>query len=102
MYLPTGDFKTTTINVAERSADAANPGKNRFAIDPTVSLTYLDPATGHELDFSIGVTFSEKNDATDYQTGAEVHMEATLAQRLPGGSMIGIKGCYYHHLEDCS
>lgn len=102
MYLPTGAFDTTTINVRERSADAANPGKNRFAVDPTFSLTYLDPAAGHELDFSIGVVFSEKNDATDYQTGAEMHIEATLAQRLPGGYLIGINGGYYQQLEDDS
>lgn len=102
MYLPTGDFETATINVRDRSADAANPGKNRFAVDPTLSFTYLDPAAGHEFDVSLGVTFSEENEATDYQTGAEMHIEATLAQRFANGWLLGVNGGYYQQLEDDS
>lgn len=95
MYFPTGDYENATIDVANRSVDAANPGKNRFAIEPTFAVTYLNPATGIEADMALGVTFSEKNDATDYQTGAELHFEATLAQRFKSGWVVGINGGFY-------
>lgn len=102
IYLPTGSYENATINLADRSADAVNPGKNRAGVDPTFSITYLDTATGLELDGSVGVVFTEKNDATDYQSGAEMHIEGTVAQRLPGGWLIGINGQYYQQLEDDS
>lgn len=102
MYLPTGDYRNATIDVANRSIDAANPGKNRFAIEPTFAVTYLDRATGVEADMALGVTFSEKNDATDYQTGAELHFEATLAQRFKNGWIVGINGGFYQQIQDDS
>jgi hypothetical protein len=102
LYFPTGDYRNASINFANRSIDAANPGKNRFAVDPTIALTYLNPATGHEFDFAAGVTFSEKNEATDYQTGAEFHFEATLAQRFASGWLVGVNGGYYQQLQDDS
>jgi hypothetical protein len=102
MYLPTGSYDTATIDIAERSVDAANTGKNRFAIDPTLSVTYLDPTTGHEFDIAAGITFSQENEATAYQTGAELHVEATLAQRFGNGWAVGVSGGLYQQLQDDS
>lgn len=102
LYFPTGDYRTATINVPDRSVDAANPGKNRFAVEPTFALTYLDPAAGHELDMAIGVTFSQENDATNYKSGAELHFEFTAAQRFATGWALGVTGGVYQQLEDDS
>jgi hypothetical protein len=102
LYFPTGDYRNATIDVANLSVDAANPGKNRFAIEPTFALTYLDPAAGHELDMALGVTFSQENDATNYQSGAELHFEFTLAQRFANGWALGVTGGVYQQLEDDS
>jgi hypothetical protein len=109
LYLPTGSYKDATIDAAPPnvdgdpvSVDALNPGKNRFAVDPTFNITYLDPKSGLELDASLGVVFSSENKATDYQSGAEMHFEGTIAQRLPGGWLIGATGHYYQQLQDDS
>jgi hypothetical protein len=48
MYLPSGGYELAFFDIVGRSVDAVNTGKNRFAIDPTVGMTYLDPATGLE------------------------------------------------------
>jgi hypothetical protein len=102
LYLPTGSYRNATIDIADRSVDALNPGKNRFAVDPTFNITYLDPKSGLELDASLGVVFSAENKVTDYQSGAEMHFEGTIAQRLPGGWLIGATGHYYQQLQDDS
>jgi hypothetical protein len=109
LYLPTGSYRYATIDASPPkvdgdpvSVDALNPGKNRFAVDPTFNITYLDPKSGLELDASLGVVFSTENKATDYQSGAEMHFEGTMAQRLPGGWLIGATGHYYQQLQDDS
>jgi len=102
LYLPTGSYRDATIDIPDRSVDALNPGKNRFAVDPTFNITYLDPKSGLELDASLGVVFSAENKATNYQSGAEMHFEGTVAQRLPGGWLIGATGHYYQQLQDDS
>jgi hypothetical protein len=102
LYLPTGSYRNATVDIADRSADALNPGKNRFAVDPTFAITYLDPTSGLELDASLGFTFSAENEATDYQSGAEMHLEATAAQRFQSGWLLGIYGQYYQQIQDDS
>jgi hypothetical protein len=99
MYLPTGGYELASIDVAGRSVDAVNTGKNRFAIDPTVSMTYLNPATGLEWSGAVGVVFSAQNHATNYQTGAELHTEATVAQRFKNGWVLGVSGGIYKQIE---
>jgi len=99
-FLPTGHYQTTQVNVANRSVDALNAGKNRFAFDPTIAMTWFDPATGWEVSGAFGVTFSEKNDATDYQTAPEAHLEATVMRHLPSKIALGLTGYAYHQIGD--
>jgi hypothetical protein len=102
LYLPTGSYSLASVDLADRSADAINPGKNRLAVDPTFAVTYLDPNTGLELNAALGFTFSAENEATDYQSGAEMHLEATAAQRFQSGWLLGVYGQYYQQIEDDS
>lgn len=99
IYAPTADYSTATLNPLH----LINPSKNRWAIDPTLSMTYLDPATGLELDGSFGVTISETNDATDYKSGAEFHFEGTIAKRFfKAGVAVGVTGYVYRQIENDS
>lgn len=102
MFLPTGEYSTATIDVPNRSIDALSIGKNRFAFDPTFSMTYLDKQTGFEASGSLGVTFSKFNEATDYQTAPELHFEGTIAQHLSNGLVFGVTGYAYQQLDDDS
>lgn len=101
-YLPVGNYDTATIDVPNRTIDVLSIGKNRFAFDPTLSVTYLDPDTGFELTGAVGVTFSAINKATDYQTAPEFHFEGTLAQHLSSGWVVRLTGYAYQQLDDDS
>jgi hypothetical protein len=48
---------------------------------------------------AVGVVFSAQNQATNYQTGAELHAEVTLAQRFKNGWVLGASGGVYKQIE---
>ena len=102
VFLPTGEYSLAKIQPLQGVFDVLSIGKNKFAFDPTFSLTYLDPATGFELSGALGVTFSQINEATDYQTAPELHFEGTIAQHLPNGVILGLTGYAYQQLDDDS
>ncbi|MGL4311595.1 MAG: SphA family protein, partial [Paracoccaceae bacterium] len=102
LFFPTGEYDTATVNIPDRQIKVANLGKNRFAFDPVVAYTYLDPTTGREFSAVGGVTFSAENDATDYQTAPEAHLELTAMQYLPNRLGLGLTGYAYKQLGDDS
>jgi hypothetical protein len=73
----------------------ANIGFNRWAVDLTGAVTYLDMKTGLELSGAAGFTFNGENSDTDYKTGTEFHLEAAAVQNLSKSFGIGINGYYY-------
>lgn len=101
-FLPTGEYSTASIDVAGRSVDVLSTGKNRFAFDPTWSVTWFDPANGLEFSGALGVTISAKNEATDYQSAPEAHFEGTVMQHFPNKMAFGITGYAYRQLDDDS
>lgn len=102
LFLPTGEYNTATIDIRARTVEALNFGKNRYAIDPVIAYTYLDLQTGREFSAAGGVTFSAINDATEYQTAPEAHLELTAMQYLPNRLGLGITGYVYKQLADDS
>ncbi len=101
-FLPTGHYQTTQVDVANRSVDALNAGKNRFAFDPTLVMTWFDPASGWEVSGALGATFSVENEATNYDTAPEAHLEATVMRHLPNKLALGLTGYAYHQIGDDS
>lgn len=73
----------------------ANIGFNRWAVDVTGAVTYLDMSTGLELSGAAGFTFNGENPDTDYKTGTEFHLEGAVIQHLSKSLAIGINGYYY-------
>lgn len=89
VYAPTGEFEKGKL---------ANVGKNFWTFEPGVSVSYLSSKIGLELSTFVGLDFNTKNDATDYQTGDQFHLDATIAEHLPlfGGIIgAGVNGFYY-------
>ena len=64
-FLPTGYYLAATASIPDQSVNVLNAGKNRFAFDPTLSMTWFDPTTGWEYTGALGFTFSAKKDTTD-------------------------------------
>lgn len=97
-YLPTGQYSPAVVKPLQDVFDILSISKNKFAVDPTVSVTYLNPANGFELSGAFGVTISATNGATDYWTAPEAHLEMTAAQHLPNGFTFGLTSYAYQQL----
>ena len=76
----------------------SNASLNRPAIDTFGTLTWLDPATGWDLSAAVGVTFNQRNTATDYQSGDEFHLEWAATKYLTKEFTLGLVGYYYQQL----
>ena len=93
IYAPTGDYEVGAL---------ANTGKNFWTIEPTAALMYLNPKTGIEASAFFGIDFNTENDDTNYKSGEQAHLEATLAQHFPlwgGGASGGITGFFYKQIS---
>lgn len=101
VFLPTGQYELGTVS-AETGVQVLNFGRNRLSVDPVVGYTYLDLEKGREYSIAGGVTFSSRNDATDYQSAPEAHIEATAMQYLPSKLGFGVTGYAYKQLGEDS
>lgn len=89
IYVPTGDYTLGSL---------ANTGKNFWTIEPTIGFSYFGQKNGIEANLFAGIDFNTKNDDTEYKSGHQAHLEATLAQHFPlfgGLASAGITGFYY-------
>jgi hypothetical protein len=89
VYAPTGGFSTGAL---------ANVGRNYWTFEPALAASFISSKIGTELTGFAGFDFNTSNDATDYQTGDQFHLDITLAQHLPlfgGFGGIGANGFYY-------
>ncbi|MGR9088707.1 MAG: SphA family protein [Gammaproteobacteria bacterium] len=91
VYMPTGDYDPEKI---------VNLGLNRWSFETLAGLTWLDPTRGQEVSFNVGFISNAKNEATDYQSGDELHMDYTVAQHFSDAFAIGVTGYYYTQLRD--
>ena len=66
------------VNVPVGQWELGNPvniGFNRWVIDTTAAVTYLNPQTKIELSGAAGLTVNFENPDTDYKSGTEFHVE---------------------------
>lgn len=91
-YAPTGSYEVGHL---------ANTGKNFWTIEPTLGYRYLGQKNGREVSIFAGMDFNSGNDATDYHTGTQAHLESTLAQHFPlakGLAGAGLSGYWYEQV----
>jgi len=96
VYVPTGSYETNKLAVL---------GKNYWTFEPGFMVSYLGSKNGREASAYAAVDFNTKNEETDYQTGSQFHIDATLAQHLPllgGAGGLGATGFYYQQITDDS
>jgi hypothetical protein len=104
VYIPVGLYETADLQTMPSPAldNALNYGKNRWGFDPTLSVTWFDPAVGWEVNGSAGVTFTTRNEATDYQTAPEFHFEGSIVKHFADGVALGVVGYAYRQLGEDS
>jgi len=69
-----------------------NIGFNRWVVDTTAAVTYLNPATRIELSGAAGLTFNFENPDTDYKSGTEFHVEGAAMFHASHGVSFGLNG----------
>jgi len=92
IYAPSGSFK---------KGDLANIGRNYWTFEPSGAVSYLSSRFGLEVTAFAGFDFNTMNDATDYQTGDQFHLDGTIAEHLPlfGGFVgAGVNGYFYQQM----
>ena len=86
---PTGDY---SVN------NAVNPGLNYWTFDTNFAFTWLDEEKGREFSFNLGHTYNTENDATNYQTGQEIHLDVAINQYLSETLAVGLQGFYLNQI----
>lgn len=89
LYVPVGSYN---------SERRLNTGLSRYALEPNVAVTWLQPKYGQEVSISMGYTMNFQNPATKYTTGQEFHLEYYLGQHLPKGFAVGLAGYIYNQM----
>ncbi len=89
IYAPTGAYDVDKV---------VNLGLNHWGFDTTLAATYFNLETGTEVSIAPGVIFNTENDATDYQSGTEFHLDLTANQFLSETFALGVRGYYYNQI----
>lgn len=90
VYAPTGEYDRNRL---------VNAGRNHWAIDPMLAVTYLNEDIGLELSGAAGITFNFENTDTDYESGDEFHLDLALIQHLSDTFHLGLVGYAYQQLN---
>jgi len=93
VYAPTGEYEL---------GDLANPGLNYWSFDPIIGVSYNHDKLGFNAALHGGIIFNTENNDTDYQSGSQLHIEASAQQLLPVGPgffSLGAEAFYLQQLE---
>lgn len=95
-YVAALDFNVPTGRYSK--TDIANLGVNYFQLEPVFAVTYLDPK-GLEVSAKFMYDFNDTNDATDYSSGNEFHMDFVAGWHVDNW-VAGVSGYYYKQTTD--
>jgi hypothetical protein len=87
---PTGQYDIDNI---------VNLGRNYWSFDTVFAATNLNMETGREFSFVAGYMVNDKNSATDYDTGNELHIDVMFNQFFSDTFALGLHGYYYKQVE---
>ncbi|MFD1554823.1 transporter [Paraburkholderia silviterrae] len=92
IWIPTGTYNKNSL---------ANTGLNYYSFSPNLNLTYY-PNSKWEISTSISPEFNTKNHETNYHSGSDITIDASIGYR-PIGSVqklkVAVQGYYYRQLS---
>lgn len=92
---------TTTVNVpigTYREGRLANLAFHRWILDQSAALTWCNPAAGLDISGKAGVTFNGTNHFTDYHTGTELHLEASVERTFSKSFSAGLQAYHFEQI----
>ncbi len=89
IIVPTGSYDDDNL---------VNLGRNYWSFDTLVAVTWFNADTGTEISAAPGIMFNTTNNATNYQTGTEFHIDFAVNQFLDPNFAFGLRGYYYNQL----
>ena len=87
---PTGHYNVNSL---------INVGRNYWAFDTQLGLTWFHKATGTEVTVLPGIMLNTTNAATDYKSGNEFHLDFMVNQFLAPTFAIGLQGYWYKQID---
>jgi len=87
---PTGRYNVDSL---------INVGRNYWAFDTQLGLTWFHKATLTEVTVLPGIMLNTTNPATDYKTGNEFHLDFMVNQFLVPTFAIGLQGYWYKQID---
>jgi hypothetical protein len=93
---------STLLNVPignYRDGQLANLAFHRWAFDTSLAVTWLDPKSGWDVSGKAGLTFNGENDATNYKTGTELHVEGAVEKIFSPSFSAGLQAYYFQQVS---
>lgn len=87
---PTGHYDPNAV---------INVGRNYWAFDTQLGITWFHKETGTELSVLPGLMVNTTNQATDYRTGTEFHLDFMVNQFVMPSLALGVQGYWYEQIE---
>ena len=88
--IPVGAYDSTRL---------ANMGIGHGGVDGGAGYTYLNPTNGREFSAVAGFTYNLENKETNYQNGADAHLDWGASQFLSQDLFVGAAGYLYHQVS---
>lgn len=88
--IPTGKYDKARAN---------NIGANYWSFEPLFAVTWL-PGDGWELNGKLMYNYKLENNATDYQSGDEVHLDYTVGKTVLDNLTLGVGGYWVRQVQD--
>jgi hypothetical protein len=92
---------STLVNVPigqYRKDKLANLAFHRWAADASLAASWRNESTGWDVTGKGGFTFNGENDYTDYDSGTEFHLEASIEKTISPSYSIGMQSYYYYQV----
>lgn len=87
---------TVNIPIGQyRDGQLANVSFHRWIGDASLAATWHDPKSGWDVSGKAGLTFNGTNEATDYKTGTEFHLEGSVEKTFSPAFSAGVQGYYF-------
>jgi hypothetical protein len=80
------------------ASDSVYVGRNYWSFDSILATTWFNPESGTELSAVGGIMVNTENNATNYRTGTELHVDLVANQFISENVALGLRGYYYTQL----